>query len=644
MGLSLLAGAATARASGASDVNYSGYTDPWDALNNGGLSSSDANGLLLPRLSGYVGTDGASVGDFIPADATATDGTSIGEYLIARLGEAASAAGEAPTVGDIAASDSFAAGAIPFLGAGAGLALAGYAVYTVLFTDPSGGTHTVYVQFNRAQLGGASVVVPGNPYALNYDFKPTTNRTNNGFGHNPFGIVHFNQSGFNIWYLNYDMYIASNLDNNGNTLPYPEWSDQNVIGGRPTSDGFPGFPDYSWCENHGYIWQGQQQYGGPFPISPSCYGQGAPGAMKVGLGPALSQAGTQSVTTPVLGPLPVQVDTDAYASGHIFGSAGWSNYCSMSAPTPAGVEKCDLQYVNDTSFETLAPQTRTTGTPAEPSQGTVSKTQASCGTTCQQAIAAALGDSCGKALIDYILAPSKYPNPWKTGDCTSKTVNPGGSTVTVPSPPTTTTPAPAFVPFALPQPDPSQPYTTYLDELRSRGWTGTATATVLTTARSGLGPSAVSTITPNGEPVNDALAWPANPDTIQTADQAVALDVNPSTAPPVIAGGGSCACGPVDWSVFNGTDFGGRLPFGFFTWMGGLFGSLSTSAVAPSWDITKPSALGGGTIHVDMSNSDWESTWRPIAFPIIEFVITVAAFWFVCVKVLGFGSEPLEDE
>ena len=156
-------------------------------------------------------------------------------------------------------------------------------------------------------------------------------------------------------------------------------------------------------------------------------------------------------------------------------------------------------------------------------------------------------------------------------------------------------------------------------------------------------PPGASTATTIGPVQWKAPGWSDNlpqigPETPMT------IDINPPDAPPVPTGSGgggggtlgACTCPPIDFSPITSVSYGTKFPFGVFGWLSTSFAAMTTEGARPvSFSLPLP---GGGTQTVDLSSSAWETTYRPIVFPILEFLMTLAAVWFIAFKILGIGG------
>lgn len=195
-------------------------------------------------------------------------------------------------------------------------------------------------------------------------------------------------------------------------------------------------------------------------------------------------------------------------------------------------------------------------------------------------------------------------------------------------------------------------YVTYLATL---GYTGDASCVSLPEQDTSplVGPSApvrikIENPAPSGLPTPAAIVvgvpFPGDPSGMPTIDPNATLQIskNPDDAPPatgspgqngVGATGGSCTCPPLDLTPLTSISYGTQFPFGVFGWLSTALGSMTSESAQPiEFHVGLP---GGGTQDVTLASSTWTDTWRPIVFPVFEFLITLAAVWFVAYRILG---------
>lgn len=235
-----------------------------------------------------------------------------------------------------------------------------------------------------------------------------------------------------------------------------------------------------------------------------------------------------------------------------------------------------------------------------------------------------------RAALNYKVKPSCDTDGTNcTGQATA------GGTVVIPG---TITVAP-FAPFTIPTPSPSETYHDYLDRLRSLGWVGTATVGTVITDSVLTGADGVVSVEDTTSSLGpDALPWPDNPFTVPAKDDALTIQVNSGAAPEVAPAAGDCLTCAIDWTPIEGLDVGTKFPFGVPAWVSSFFGGVTFADSCPTLSIGKPSALGGGSIDIPFCSAEWESTYRPIVFPILEALMTLAAITFLGVKIFGMGG------
>jgi len=219
----------------------------------------------------------------------------------------------------------------------------------------------------------------------------------------------------------------------------------------------------------------------------------------------------------------------------------------------------------------------------------------------------------------------------------------------------------------LPKPDVNETYTAYIARLAALGFVGTITDVTETNDLSGYGPNAVTRVidtTASPSRVFDPLLWPSTDPIIHydhdftirhnsssatpqptetptqsnncgtTADPCVITD--PTTGP---EDGTDCSTCAIDWTPIESLDVGTKFPFGVPTWFHDLLGGYTFDGDCRTLSIGKPAALGGGSIDIPFCSTSWEDTYRPIVFPILEALMTIAGVTFLGVKIFGMGGE-----
>jgi hypothetical protein len=95
----------------------------------------------------------------------------------------------------------------------------------------------------------------------------------------------------------------------------------------------------------------------------------------------------------------------------------------------------------------------------------------------------------------------------------------------------------------------------------------------------------------------------------------------------------------IDSNGFTELDWTGNFPFGVFTWIGNIFGSFSGDPQPVSFTLP----LFGNDRTITLQNSSWEDTYRPIVFPILEFLIVAAGTWVFAFRIIGIGHGESGD-
>lgn len=665
-----------------------GYDTPYDALRAGAYGTQQAQ-KIAALLEGYeVPTDGGSIADAF-ADLSASDDA----YAVGRIVAAAGDAGAEATVAEVAT-----AGGLTTLGFVTGVgavAVGGYLVYKYVLHGSDGSDHTEYVRFNREDLGGARVVVPGSPWVEGTDWRPVT--TNEPA---PFGWVKVGP----VWVFNYELQMAGGTVGSpcpGYSFCYPVWHDVGSSGQYSEGSGNLGryaIADYDWCVEH---------YGVPNTVNvATSWGQygdcGNVGYTSAQTMPAALSAANQTLAAMdgALTPLEahyITLGAGEYVPGTSSLVGGNQVECH---PTDLSVP-CHFVYVNDTDMEALLPRTVTATDPGGSVDSGVTVTaptdiQAS---TTRTTITDSLGDPCGQAILNHLIDPAGYPyygctqettpnttvapNPdYIVPDCTGLTVsacqtalnaaagttittttntldawnavitqaagavvetNPaGGATVSN----TTTVELdvnPATMPITFPAPQPDETFDDWIARLNAGGYTGTVTQVAEPAALDGYGPDSPTRIQyydpRTGTIVTlDPLQWP-DPETIPP-DTAITVRVNPTTAVPVATtgGGADCLTCAIDWSPLENLGLGSKFPFGTATWLSGGLAALTPSGGCPTLVIPYPAALGHGEVDEQWCSSAWENDYRPWVFPVLKALMTIAAVAFFGFKILGLGS------
>lgn len=247
---------------------------------------------------------------------------------------------------------------------------------------------------------------------------------------------------------------------------------------------------------------------------------------------------------------------------------------------------------------------------------------------------------------------------------------PAGTSVSLgqsPLPFETNDPDPNENPMYLPRPLQGETYWDYVARLRAIGYLGTITYIDLDNASGDptLGPDGVPYVqvqvgtsgTPSRLP---ARGWPAPRPKIKRGISII-IERNPHTFPsvpteptpsnpnspgpdpafPSPAPGGPGVnpgtCGPstptLDFTPLQSINFGGKFPFGLFTWLGSALSPLVTGPVTPVFDvpINLPS-VGNYSIHIDLSPANpYMSYFRLL----MTIGLAIAAVTILASSVLG---------
>lgn len=111
-------------------------------------------------------------------------------------------------------------------------------------------------------------------------------------------------------------------------------------------------------------------------------------------------------------------------------------------------------------------------------------------------------------------------------------------------------------------------------------------------------------------------------------------------------GNGPCNCPAINFNPLRGINYGSTFPFGVFGVLGGtgsVFNSFTGSGSGRPVTFALP--LGSSSQTVTLSSSSWETTYRPIVFPIIEFGLTLLAVLWFSLRVIGHpGGDTGENE
>lgn len=187
-----------------------------------------------------------------------------------------------------------------------------------------------------------------------------------------------------------------------------------------------------------------------------------------------------------------------------------------------------------------------------------------------------------------------------------------------------------YGPFTIPNGDDQARI--YCDDAGSgTAWSNVTAGSVVTLSRGGIqttgGNGSFDCYLDDRTPAESTVSDP-----VQTEDPTVTPnpvefeDGTPLEVGPPPSGGGSCNC-TFDFGPLQHLDFGSVFPFGIPGYLAGILGAMEVPGAAPSFDISV-----GHTYHVSLASSSWQTTYRPLVWPVMEFVIAVGAIVFIALR------------
>jgi hypothetical protein len=542
--------------------------------------------LRARQMTGVVGSDGATIGDFLDGLGTAQEDRIFGQVI-----ESAVRTGTVPRLAAAAgATELF----LPLATLGA-VAVGGYIIWKMTRTD---GT-SAYIPFKTSRLGGSVVVQPS--------------------------VMHY---GSKLRKASWQ-YETSGV--NAGTYAFQQKYDicRNVTGTIQCGTGEGSSATYIYGFFH--VNNDPDGFTGPCVASPtSCYGSGAAYGNAdyndvIAAGSALTQ--TQIALNGVNTPLKA-TRVDLNLPGNNLGSGGVA--CTIT------VGAADCWAVRTPTIE----QAGTAVTTADPAPG------AQHVVTTGQPVPAATppttstldpmkpvtdGDACFRAFINHYLDAAHYDY----GGCTTASPTAPGST----DAPLTT--------FTLPQPRINETYATYLQRLRDLGYVGTAIEHTLDGAHAQpeRGPSAVVEVQRNRTTIYQATDWPSPAPTIGLGD---GLDIwrnpgdggpsDPNPPPGGDGGGGSS----IDLTPLEDIDIGCKFPFGLLCYAKDVTEWFNVTPTAPSWTLTVPLVTVAGHGYgpwtygpVDLAYLDTYMGWIRA---LIALVIGIGTAYYLAGKLFGFEA------
>jgi hypothetical protein len=658
--LAIVAGASTAPTAHASgdpypntpDVNYSGYTDPFAAYQAGALTPTDDANLAL-KLQG-LDTDTLLTDLGTVADSSQVD------YASARAAYAAMDGGLAPDLLALA-TGAGEGGMIPLLAGGAvgvgAIALTGLVAYHYhWFGFGESTSHDVYATFDRAKIGGAAVTVPANAVE-GFDYGPMP-----GFGWRAIcstgtansGVSCQGQSDYNAsachgagvcWLFSY--YMQKGVCNSGTGTCFLGGSNDGFIYHNFGLDG--AMPRYQDCATQLANCYGLVQ-GGNWNADPGRMGLiGEPYITDL-LGQAADTT-LHDLTDPsqvgvfVLG---ASLDTDLYAQGHLYygpNPGASPAVCGAAAEAPAISYTCEGAYIPDYRLDELLPRTSTTTLPGGAVQrGGTTEFHAPdpTTTTVRAGVTAATTDDCGRAMINYLLAPHAFAYY----GCDPTQNDPGaGPTVPLanPNPPDPTL---VTVPDCA-----GMTYADCLATLRDAGLVGTVTRTLGDPGTDGdtlHAPDMIEVQNPAaGTQVATGVAlrlsvWASESgaDPAPAENACGSLD-NPcvtvdNTPDPTTGTGDAPVVPAIVWPVVP--DLSGKWPFGMIGWVHDQLGGITNGSSCPSWNWTlKSSAVLNGDHNLVISLC-FLDPYMPALRGLLLILSTLTLMWGMAAAVLGLSN------
>jgi len=229
------------------------------------------------------------------------------------------------------------------------------------------------------------------------------------------------------------------------------------------------------------------------------------------------------------------------------------------------------------------------------------------------------------------------------------TMTPGASSSVQPNSTITLTRNPDVNPIQFPTPTQGETYAEYLARLQALGWLGAVTVSTLSEAAGepGLGPDAPVTLrlpattdavrtTVGPRVVYVQAPWPS-PGPRVYPDEPVEFQKNPTsyqqvpkTSAPAAGGapaggetGPVCDLVALNFGPLTSLNPGSQMPFGVLTWLLAAYDGIGS--VPLSFTISGANQ----SIATTLSNSAWETDYRPRVFLITEFFFTLLAVVFL---------------
>lgn len=229
---------------------------------------------------------------------------------------------------------------------------------------------------------------------------------------------------------------------------------------------------------------------------------------------------------------------------------------------------------------------------------------------------------------------------YSPGDVISQTPGAGSEVDASTALTVVTNPSPACIP--LPTPTTAETAASYEADLQNAGFTGTITIRQESDQNEDLdaGPDGVIDVQHAGA----AVAY----GTLEEPGLALTIDENPDDAPAVGGepGTGSAPSGPTlpGIAIPHAATPCTVFPFGVPCWLSDQLAQFSTTATAPSFSMSIPAVLGGGSFAIDFGNDLFGvslSTVMDIVRPVLLFFAAIGIMrWLAGAAGMGGSSSP----
>lgn len=622
-----------------------GSVDPFDAFTKPagqGYSSADLSRILRDRVwySGQVA----------PNSALTT--TQQLYYRKSRLYRLKTLLRLAPKVTALTNGLKFVCGPVsPLVCAAGAVAVGGYIAYEVT-SDPDArfpGEPSLQsvVAFRRDQIGGTAVIVPaastgaveGTDWIASTDVPETTTATSGTFGWvRRTNLTTSVVPGGAGWVFEYTAFPATGFKQYGLSSTCANGGDQSGCYPKlPASDSYsgsntvvrrpPGVVADATCSAD----------------TTACWGTNAGSSSGYKRTPydvpaLLQQAANLTLDglDGALVPLPVTIDADAYASGHLLPTSSTTCTGSSSMPT------CRVAYTPETVMERSA-ATELETSPSDADTVATAPAYTVPATAGNDADRQAVADDetpCFRAMFNELVDPVNY----SYAGCSDPKID-----ADLPTSPAATPLVPAT--YVLPAPLPNETATAYRTRLQALGHLGTITLTegLLTEGYGPLSPTriTVTQTSPASTRVFDPLTIPAG--TVVKTDATIQIRHNPATASEVPTEGGGVPDAPaLDFSPITEIDWGCKFPVGFVCYAIDVSEWFNVTPDAPVFalgDVCVTPPAGGelcaGPYTVDLNVMD---DYMSLLRSLMSVALWIGTVYLLATRLLGFraGGDPGE--